>query len=364
MHLLLAVAFFFQAAADTTVLHGARGPAFAPDGRLAVSVDGDIFAQQTPGGRWMHITTGIAWDCDPSWSRDGSRIAFIQPSELGRRVIVRGLNDPRTFVVNADRNAERVAWAPAGDRLAFTAGGRTGGIYIAPPDGRWTNLASTRHGDIAWSPDGQTLAIVEHEDVNTPYNGDPDRLGERIATETFESTQKVFFVTAPPSPDAGLAEQTIVSARDRAERYGDAYDRVWERSTKLYFSQPDAAARLVQWQAAKAKHRPEALAAKSDDDLQRAIYAMLRERPATRSSATGRAAVSSAHPVATAAGLEIMKAGGNVVDAAVAVSFALGVVEPDASGVGGYGQMVINLARMEKPTLIEFMTRVPEDATL
>ena len=456
MHFILAAAFFFQAAAaaDTTILHGARGPAFAPDGRLAVSVDGDLFAQQSSGGHWLHITTGIAWDRDPAWTRDGSsivfssdrsgryalwrvkvnadgtagtperitssnepesapsvgpdgtiafvrgtgnssriwlrapdgterrfstresaeldpalspdgaRIAFIQPTETGRNVIVRGLNDQRASFVNTDRSAERVAWAPSGDRLAFTAGGRNGGIYIAPPDGRWTNLASTKHGDIAWSADGKTLAIVEHDDQTTAYNGDPDRLGERIASETFASEQKVFLVSAPPPPDAGLAEQTIVSARDRAERYGDAYDRVWDRSTKLYFSQPDASARVVQWQAVKAKHRPEALAAKSDDDLQRAIYAMLRERPATRSSATGRAAVSSAHPVATAAGLEIMKAGGNVVDAAVAVSFALGVVEPDASGVGGYGQMVINLARMEKPTLIEFMTRVPEDATL
>jgi gamma-glutamyltranspeptidase/glutathione hydrolase len=454
MHLLFAVAFFFQAAADTNVLHGARGPAFAPDGRLAVSVDGDLFAQQTAGGRWMHITTGIAWDRDPAWTRDGSaivfssdrsgryalwrvkvnadgsdgtperitnssepessptlapdgtiafvrgvgnasriwlrapdgtekrfsstefaelnpalspdgtRIAFIQPAETGRRVIVRGLNDNRALFANTDRNAERVVWAPAGDRLAFTAGGRTGGIYVAPPDGRWTNLASTKHGDIAWSADGKTLAILEHEDVTTAFNGDPDRLGERIATETFESEQKLFLVAAPLAPDAGLAEQTIVATRDRAERYADAYDRVWDRSTKLYFSQPDAAARLVQWQTVKAKHRGEALAAKTDDELQRAIYNMLRERPATRSSATGRAAVSSAHPVATAAGLEILKAGGNVVDAAVAVSFALGVVEPDASGVGGYGQMVINLAKMERPTLIEFMTRVPEDATL
>ena len=78
MHLLLAAAFFFQAAAaaDTTVLHGARGPAFAPDGRLAVSVDGDLFAQQSPGGRWMHVTTGLAWDRDPAWTRDGSGIVF------------------------------------------------------------------------------------------------------------------------------------------------------------------------------------------------------------------------------------------------------------------------------------------------
>jgi gamma-glutamyltranspeptidase/glutathione hydrolase len=455
MHILVAVAFFFQAvvAPDTATLHGARGPAFSPDGRLAVSVDGDIFAQQSPGGRWVRVTTGIAWDRDPAWTHDGSaivfssdrsgeyalwrvkvnadgtagtperltkssepesspsvapdgtiafargegnasriwirspdgtekrfasresaelnpvlspdgtRIAFIQPTEAGRSVIVRGLNDQRALPVNTDRNAERLAWAPAGDRIAFTAG-NGGGVYVSPPDGRWMNLVSTKHGDIAWSGDGKTIAIVEHSDVTTAYNGDPDRLGERIASEDFESKENLYFVTAPPPPDAGLAEQTIVADRDRSARYGEAYDRVWERSTKLYFSQPDAAARLVQWQAAKVKHRPDALAAKSDDELQAAIYAMLRERPATRSSATGRAAVSSAHPIATAAGVEILQAGGNVVDAAVAVSFTLGVVEPDASGVGGYGQMVINLAKMDKPTLIEFMTRVPEDATL
>src|ERR1035437_6495333 len=78
MHFILAAAFFFQAAAaaDTAILHGARGPAFAPDGRLAVSVDGDLFAQESPGGHWIHITTGIAWDRDPAWMRDGSSIVF------------------------------------------------------------------------------------------------------------------------------------------------------------------------------------------------------------------------------------------------------------------------------------------------
>ena len=74
--------------------------------------------------------------------------------------------------------------------------------------------------------------------------------------------------------------------------------------------------------------------------------------------------VSAAQPEAAEAGADILRAGGNVVDAAVAVSFALGVVEPDASGVGGYGEMVIALKTLARPTLIEFMSRVPEDASL
>lgn len=63
--------------------------------------------------------------------------------------------------------------------------------------------------------------------------------------------------------------------------------------------------------------------------------------PVSKVSRSKSGMVVAAHPLAAEAGLSVLKDGGNAVDAAVAVSLAIGVVEPFASGLGGGGYLLL-----------------------
>src|SRR3989338_426783 len=75
-----------------------------------------------------------------------------------------------------------------------------------------------------------------------------------------------------------------------------------------------------------------------------------------------RGAVTSAHPLASMAGIRMLLEGGNAVDAAVAVGSTLNIVEPFMSGAGGIGLMVISRARTGERHVLDFIGRAPAAA--
>lgn len=85
----------------------------------------------------------------------------------------------------------------------------------------------------------------------------------------------------------------------------------------------------------------------------------------TRPVIVGRTGVVAAgHYLAAAAGMEILRAGGNAVDAGVAMGFCLAVLEPQSNGIGGESPILIHQARSGRTVVINGQGPAPRSATV
>jgi gamma-glutamyltranspeptidase/glutathione hydrolase len=92
------------------------------------------------------------------------------------------------------------------------------------------------------------------------------------------------------------------------------------------------------------------------------VAARTPAKPATAAHPPG-AAIASAHSLATEAGLDMIRKGGNAFDAAVAVSGVLSVVEPVSSGIGGGGFFLLHDAKSGRDVFVDARETAPEAAT-
>ena len=325
--------------------------------------DADIFSVPMAGGAPTRLTKNAARDVSPSVSPDGKQIAFVSDRSGGEEIWVMPADQPFAEahrITFTDGDDTDPAWSPDGRRIAHTT--------IASNE-RWVAVIDARGGERqlirrsatapVWSNDGATIYALTATPLPQDYNGNPRRLAEKDRSPVFARGAFELVALRAPDPLEGGSTLGAVAAPDARQRFA----AVTEALTKLYgrASTQMAAA----WNELFARFRPRAEAAKTDAAFEDAVDDMLAERPAIKPEvSSSRAVVVSAHPLATAAGLEALRRGGNVVDAIVAVSFALGVTEEDASGIGGEGMMLIHRASDGKTVAIDFKDQVPMQGTL
>ena len=131
-------------------------------------------------------------------------LAYVSIAAASRKLHVRTLDNGQDSTVLTDARVERPTWSPAGDRLAWTATGARGAVYVSPLDGRYVNLVSARHAESAWSPDGKTITLADLPPTEpiapVGYNGDPDRTGDREANLLVVVGGRMWTIDAPSRP--------------------------------------------------------------------------------------------------------------------------------------------------------------------
>jgi hypothetical protein len=172
-----------------TTLEGDWGPTWSPDGtqiafsRRQASFAGDIYVMNADGSGLKRLTDDGSNDANPAWSPDGSKIAFERNGAI--------------YVMNADGSAVQPltsggsdfdpTWSPDGSRIAFGSSRKgANAIYVMASDGTaihqiTSGLVNDYHP--SWSPDGQRIAFQR---VDSTFWGiyliNPDGTGQTKLT--------------------------------------------------------------------------------------------------------------------------------------------------------------------------------------
>jgi serine/threonine-protein kinase len=161
---------------DTTWSGAFNGLALAPDGhRLAVGVGQgsaiNIWLKDLDGGPFTRLTFGNS-DRRPTWSPDGTLVAFVRDSASSSAVYGRPADGSGqdTMLARIDQQVQEVAWSPDGEWLVLRTDNATSGAgdligYPLAGAGEPVRLVATEFTELhpTISPDGRWLAYTSAE---------------------------------------------------------------------------------------------------------------------------------------------------------------------------------------------------------
>ena len=126
--------------------------------------DPEIFLLDPSGGAVEQLTDNEAWDTDPAWSPDATRLAISSNRDGDDDIYVLDATGTGSATNLTDGGATRDTqpdWSPSGKKIVFV---RDGDVYVVPVAGGVPQRLVRGH-DPAWSPDGSTIAFVRSGDI-------------------------------------------------------------------------------------------------------------------------------------------------------------------------------------------------------
>ncbi|MEQ9105539.1 MAG: amidohydrolase family protein [Rhodothermales bacterium] len=230
----------------------------SPDGETIVfDLLGDLYTMPIGGGRATPLTSGPAWDVQPVFSPDGSRIAFTSDRAGGDNIwtVARDGSDPKQITKESFRLLNGPAWTPDGQYLLarkhFTSGRSLGAgeVWMYHASGTASgglqlterkNDQQDQGNEIAVSPDGRYVYYSEDMSGGSTfeYNKDPNGQIYVIRRLDRETGRTESYVTgaggsarATPSPD-GKKLAFVRRVRDKSTIY--LFDTTTGRQRMVY----------------------------------------------------------------------------------------------------------------------------------
>ena len=126
----------------------------------------EIYVMDADGRNHENLTNHPAYDLEPDWSPDGTKIAFISGRDGGRFQIHVMDADGKNVIRLTDGPGQKryPNWSPDGGKIAFSVDDLVDHIAVMDADGRNREKLEDQAWNPSWSPDGEQIAFVSWRD--------------------------------------------------------------------------------------------------------------------------------------------------------------------------------------------------------